>query len=1355
MEKYIILLICLFSIKFSFAQSQIDPVERIYTKMRIDSLYSEVNNHISNYDKAKAINDAERILNEFGYLYGKDSKEAISFTMKLASLCSQLREFDKATVYGENALMLLEKNNRKDSYEYAIIIDNLSKYYGEIGKYEEAFEKSKTAVPLWRELKGERSLDYAIALGNYAQSCFSLNLIDEAIATEKHALHIVELLNGRNNEYYATGLDNLSSYYRKKEDYERGIITAKEALVIWKKLEDINPWDLIICRSNLAGFYYNLEEYEAAIPLFQESLNSLIQIKEDKATIYEENLLQLIDCYVNLERYKEAIPYHENLVDLHRFTNNEYLNYSTLSLLALYARTKDIDKLMKGSEKFENEITKYSINPNELTEFYLKLAEIFRISENETQYKKFKDKGIKCLGDVEGGKDAFDIYIKLFTENYSNPKEAYQWGVELMHMIDESIEKKYMDADLFIELIERISRVADFNQKFDNAIQFHNRRLSLLERANPVNYGEYSDALRLHSTFYSHKGNYVEAINYAEECREILNTKLIDNKEERLGAIHNNLGKYYWELGELEKSIESYNNSLVLKDDKSVDYAITLSNLASCYGNMGNFSKDIELSERAVLILGNDSTKLNSEAYGNALMNLGIAYSKINDKESASECLLNAYMILCKFWGESHSQTLVAQCNCANVFLEMRDYTQAAGLLGDAVIKMKEIWGEDNLLYIRSLANFAFVVKDTELEGCKEKAIELIQNVIALYKKYYGDNYPSIIVPLINLAHIEFEDANYDKAFKYFHEALDCQEFIYGQDNIDYLDILNRIITLKLDNNLTLTDKEIDLSIFLSENVVPIIRKEFQKLRGDLRELLWLSNLQYESTLVKLVQSLEKDINKPYEEALLNFVLTRKGLLLNSSKNFKEIASSNLNPSEDLNEDIGKLSQEYQKITTSSDSLNLIQIQNKRIEIKNQYNKLTNLVNEIKDFTSQMDVNYREIQNRLNNDEIAIEFLKHYGSHNSIEYSAIVLTFSESPHYVNLCSEENLKNIDLHESRSFQKLSKLIWTPLLPYLENKSKIYFSGDGELNNIPIESLYMDNGNLITDLYTLFRLSSIRELLLDRNSIYNSAILLGGLNYNFTEENTNLSPGLLIQSNLNREFIDELNSRGRMNYLPATKTEVENIYNILYPNLNEVILLMDKDGTENNFKILSGQAPSIIHIATHGKYWTENDMSENESLKSILIKKESPVKFIEDRSMSRSALFLSGANSFLIDRKMISSEDGIMTAKEIAELDLRGSELVVMSACQTGLGDLSGDGVLGLQRGFKKAGARSLLMSLWEVDDDATQMLMTEFYKKLMDGNSKQESLSLAQKKVRETPGFEDPEYWAAFILLDGLN
>ncbi len=140
----------------------------------------------------------------------------------------------------------------------------------------------------------------------------------------------------------------------------------------------------------------------------------------------------------------------------------------------------------------------------------------------------------------------------------------------------------------------------------------------------------------------------------------------------------------------------------------------------------------------------------------------------------------------------------------------------------------------------------------------------------------------------------------------------------------------------------------------------------------------------------------------------------------------------------------------------------------------------------------------------------------------------------------------------------------------------------------------------------------------------------------------------------------------------------------------------------------------------------------------------------------TLRRSGLFLSGANLGLKGIQLPQDvEDGVLTAKELSDMNLGSIELVVLSACQSGLGETSGEGVFGLQRGFKLAGAKSLLMSLWKVDDKATQLLMTEFYRQFLNGKSKIESLRLAQQAVRSHSEYQDPEFWAGFILLDALN
>jgi CHAT domain-containing protein len=267
------------------------------------------------------------------------------------------------------------------------------------------------------------------------------------------------------------------------------------------------------------------------------------------------------------------------------------------------------------------------------------------------------------------------------------------------------------------------------------------------------------------------------------------------------------------------------------------------------------------------------------------------------------------------------------------------------------------------------------------------------------------------------------------------------------------------------------------------------------------------------------------------------------------------------------------------------------------------------------------------------------------------------------------------------------------------------------------------------------------------------YKTVVLYGGLNYDTDVETLiasdadERSKGLRGIGNMNDDIENDLR-RGNIiwKYLNGTKIEVENIEKVALNLGIKTKLFSASNGTESTLKNLSGKKTDIIHIATHGFYIKPFD-SKN-----------------EENQMERSGLALAGANNKQKGKALPKGvDDGILTADEISRLDLRCTHLIVLSACETGLGDITGEGVYGLQRGFKKAGVNSIVMSLWKVDDTATQMLMTEFYRNLLNGKSKRESLLKAQNAVRNFKGhingekrnYSNPKYWAGFILLDGIE
>jgi CHAT domain-containing protein len=189
---------------------------------------------------------------------------------------------------------------------------------------------------------------------------------------------------------------------------------------------------------------------------------------------------------------------------------------------------------------------------------------------------------------------------------------------------------------------------------------------------------------------------------------------------------------------------------------------------------------------------------------------------------------------------------------------------------------------------------------------------------------------------------------------------------------------------------------------------------------------------------------------------------------------------------------------------------------------------------------------------------------------------------------------------------------------------------------------------------------------------------------------------------------------------------------------------------EGNEESFKQLDGAKTALIHLATHGFFLEDVERKPDDREPVQRMGGGGQQKAVEN-PLLRSGLILAGGNHAWSGTPVEGVEDGILTADEIARLNLTGTRLVVLSACQTGLGDVNnGEGVFGLQRAFKLAGVETLIMSLWDVSDSATSELMTVFYEQWLSGRSKQEAFKEAQRRVREK--YPAPFFWAAFVLMD---
>ncbi len=426
------------------------------------------------------------------------------------------------------------------------------------------------------------------------------------------------------------------------------------------------------------------------------------------------------------------------------------------------------------------------------------------------------------------------------------------------------------------------------------------------------------------------------------------------------------------------------------------------------------------------------------------------------------------------------------------------------------------------------------------------------------------------------------------------------------------------------------------------------------------------------------------------------------------------------------------------------DSIYIITDENVRLIALHQYEiREREILKEVND--ELINVHWKDIVNGLNEKEACVEFVKYtahaYSWSDSIprpHYAALILFPSCSyPIFVNLFDEKDLMEVYDLQPKSYdlemgQSLYRELWGKLQKYIEGKDKVFFSPMGLLNLINIELLKDSTGKTAMEKYNLYRISSTRNIVSRKeDGKIKTIISFGGIDYE--------------KANLYTPLMDSIITRGNWSFLQNTLLEVNHIRDILNAKKIDAKLVTGQNASEEVFKFLDGTQFDVIHIATHGYY-----IPHDKRLAIPYFGNSDYTKNIQDELFYSGLIFSGGQKSWVESVFKPDANDGILSAYEIAKLDLHNVNLIVLSACETGLGDNLYDGIYGLQRGFKKAGAKSILMSLWKIDDKATSDFMMHFYGEISEGISIHKSYIDTVQKMKEK--YQDPYYWASFILLD---
>ena len=1201
-----------------------------------------------------------------------------------------------------------------------------------------------------------------------------------------------DILLSRSDSLFAAGVN----LYRQDK--------YKEAIHLFEESDRIDKAELDSASNRrdysamwMASCYYHLGDTTKA-----QSIHEYYRFApvDRRLTVQSDSLSALgVACYERGD-YEEALKYFKNCGEIEgKVVGKKHVWYlgTINSLVNCFHNLKDSIQSFKHQALAEN-ITKH--NYGVLSTQYLDILSGYGfLYDAYNQYllsAQNYEKGY-TLSDslhlpeycLHFAREIADEYGKLRMNN-----EAIDWGTKTLAICESLYGKRhpYYSNDLS-KLAIYYANAGD-NKK---AIELDTEALRLCKRI----YGEkhLNCAISLENLMhYSlNMEDYKNAIFYGQNA---LNTykALSDENSPVCISIMKNVADCYFKMGDYKEAIRF--GIEILEMDKNIygessfDYAVDLNNLALYNANWGRYTDAIQLAEKALNVLKKTLGK-EHPYYAGCLINLAGYISRLGNYSTSIQLGKEALEISKKTLDTNAYAYFNTLSNLSTFIADSGNYSEAIQYVTEALNVCEKTLGDscsNYALYLHNLSGYKYKV------GHYEEAVRFTIKALDIRKKVLGKNHPEYAVSLRFLSNLKFHLGNYSDAIQLMKETLDIYKNKLGEKHPYYITALHDLAYYNscVSNHTEATKLYAEVTTLYSD----LILSTFADLTPYEQSMFWSKYYNYFNT--ELPQRAYALSNDSLYASAYNGILLSKGLLLNAETEMKKL----LQESGDT-----AVVALYEQARTNRILLNktlerpvnerYFNVDSLQRLIKRQEQELIQRSKTYGDFTHNLAINWQEVQKELDATDIAVEFLAFPTGKDSVMYAALALKQgAELPEMVPLFEEEQLKQIVPSNLYSTTDLYKLVWQPMEEKLKGVKNIYFAPSGELYNIAIESLPDTDSTLVSDRFNLYRLSSTRQLaLVGENHEGNGARIYGGLKYDtgvsqLVKDNLKYKrdESLVSTRSFEDSFIaDSLHLRSGAEELPGTKIEAENIKRSLDRAHVKNELYTDTIGTEASFKAMSGKRIKTLHIATHGFYWTEREAQQLKKLNFLQLDDNNRSPYVEDKALTRSGLLMSGANNALMGIEMPEEIDnGILTAKEIAGLDLRGLDLVVLSACQTGLGEITGDGVFGLQRGFKKAGAQSLLMSLWKVDDQATQMLMTQFYANLIKGQSKYEALREAQRYVRDyeteetvivnevTPSqkrrmerqgitweaqkevrkihpYAHPKYWAAFILLDAVN
>jgi CHAT domain-containing protein/tetratricopeptide (TPR) repeat protein len=885
-------------------------------------------------------------------------------------------------------------------------------------------------------------------------------------------------------------------------------------------------------------------------------------------------------------------------------------------------------------------------------------------------------------------------------------------------------------------------------ENFAKAEQAYARALAIREKVLGPDSPEVASVLYSLSYTFTNRGRYGQAEPLLKRALAIQEKALgPDNPEVALTL--NNLAYLYMEKGDFEQSEALFKRSLTIFEKlfgpEHAFVATPLNNLAVLYRTKGDYLRAEPLLKRALAIQEKAVGPEHPDT-AIALNSLAMLYSEKGDDERALPLFQRALAIREKT--EPESSTVAATLNSiAYVYNLKGDHAQAISLYKRALAIVEKTIGTETPLYASTLSNLAVVYSD---QADYAQAEPLIRRSLALREKLLGPDHPDVAIALSNLAYIYFAKNDFEKEEPLYRRALAITEKAYGPDHPNvgiYLANLATIYWGRGDTRQALATlarnaelRERNLALVLTTG-------------SEEQKRLYMATLANETDGLISFHTRAAPSDPGAAELALTTILRRKGRVLDVMSDQIGALRRRLDPQDRalLDRLSTTRSALARLVLQGADAGGVAERREEEKRLKDEIDLLEAKVSERSaEFRTQAQtVTLNAVREAIPADAALVEFVVYRpydvraanrkSRFGAPRYVAYVLRRAGEPLWVDLGEAEALERgvvawrralvdpSNQEVSRLGRALDEVVMRPVRRLLGDARHLFLSPDGALNLIPFGALVDEQNRYLLEDYSITYLTSGRDLLRLQVSAESRQGPLVVANPLFEAgAATGAAEVPAPQAAQNRRSADFTGFV--FPSLPGTKGEASALSTIL----TGVRVFTDAQASEAMLKHVSG--PSVLHIATHGFFLPDQPQSAADDAhaesRGMVLNAGGPGRVEGENPLLRSGLALAGANH----GQGGEGEDGVLTALEAAGLDLWGTKLVVLSACETGIGEVkNGNGVYGLRRALVLAGAESQVMSLWQVSDEATRDLMIGYYKRLQAGEGRTEALRAVQLEM----------------------